>query len=99
MIKNLILLAALTMVACQQASDEKAEPAADEAATSASVLADILAAQPDDVRARYEYRHPQGTLEVFEIEPGMTVVEGLPGGCLYEEVDARYGRLSWQDPA
>ena len=49
-------------------------------------LAAVLAAQPDEVRARYEYRHPQETIEFFGIEPGMTVVEGLPGGGWYTKV-------------
>ena len=42
-------------------------------------LAAILDAQPDEVKARYPARHPQETLEFFGIEPGMTVVEVLPG--------------------
>jgi len=90
MYKFLILLAALAMAGCQQASEEKAAPAADEAAVSGSALADSLAAQPDDIRARYQYRHPQETLEFFEIEPGMTVVEGLPGRGWYTKVLAAY---------
>lgn len=60
------------------------------AATSASAgsdtLAEILAAQPDEVQARYEHRHPQETLEFFGIEPGMTVVEVLPGGGWYTKI-------------
>lgn len=42
-------------------------------------LAGVLAAQPEAVQARYAHRHPQETLEFFGIEPGMTVVEVLPG--------------------
>jgi predicted methyltransferase len=49
-------------------------------------LADSLAAQPEDVRARYQYRHPRETLDYFGVEPGMTVVEGLPGGGWYTKV-------------
>jgi predicted methyltransferase len=49
-------------------------------------LAALLAAQPDEVKARYEYRHPQETIEFFGIEPGMTVVEGLPGRGWYTKV-------------
>ena len=49
-------------------------------------LAAVLAAQPDDVRARYEYRHPQETIEFFGIEPGMTVIEGLPGRGWYTKI-------------
>ena len=46
----------------------------------------VLAAQPDEVKARYQYRHPQQTLEFFGIEPGMTVVEALPGGGWYTRI-------------
>jgi len=49
-------------------------------------LAAVLAAQPDEVKARYEYRHPQETIEFFGIEPGMTVVEGLPGRGWYTKL-------------
>ena len=48
-----------------------------------ATLADILAAQPDEVVARYAYRNPEQTLNFFGIEPGMTVVEALPGGGWY----------------
>ena len=49
-------------------------------------LATILDAQPDAVKARYAYRHPQETLEFFGIEPGMTVGEALPGGGWYSKI-------------
>ncbi|WP_425409154.1 class I SAM-dependent methyltransferase [Hyphococcus sp.] len=50
----------------------------DQAAASESLDA-ILDSQPDDVKARYQYRHPKETLEFFGVEPGMTVVDSLPG--------------------
>ena len=56
------------------------------AAADADRLASVLDAQPDDVKARYEYRHPQETIEFFGIEPGMTVLEGLPGGGWYTKI-------------
>jgi predicted methyltransferase len=46
----------------------------------------VLAAQPEETQARYPYRHPQETLEFFGIEPGMTVVEALPGGGWYTKI-------------
>ena len=49
-------------------------------------LAGILASQTDDVIARYQYRHPAETLEFFGIEPGMTVVEVLPGSVWYSGI-------------
>lgn len=49
-------------------------------AMSASEKLDaVLAAEADDVKARYPYRHPKETLEFFGVEPGMTVVDTLPG--------------------
>ncbi|MEC8058626.1 MAG: methyltransferase [Pseudomonadota bacterium] len=64
---------------------DQAETASTEAAMPAT-LADILAAQPDDVVARYAYRNPEQTLNFFGIEPGMTVVEALPGGGWYSKL-------------
>ena len=49
-------------------------------------LASVLAAQPEETQARYVYRHPQETLEFFDIAPGMNVVEALPGGGWYTKI-------------
>ncbi len=49
-------------------------------------LAAVLAAQSGETQARYAHRHPQETLEFFGIEPGMTVVEALPGGGWYTKI-------------
>ena len=49
-------------------------------------LTAILAAQPDATKARYDARRPADTLEFFGIEPGMTVVEALPGGGWYSKI-------------
>ncbi len=81
----------LVLAACQQqagnapASAPAPEPAA-AAPSAAEHLAAILAAQPDDVRARYAYRHPAETLAFFGIEPGMVVVEALPGSGWYTKL-------------
>lgn len=57
----------------------------------------IFASMPDEVQARYQYRHPAETLEFFGIRPGMTVVEALPGGGWYSRLLVPYlgedGRL------
>jgi predicted methyltransferase len=81
-------------------------PAAEEAQQSSETAAagneaadldTILEAQPEDVKARYEHRHPKETLEFFGIEPGMTVVEALPGAGWYSKILVPYlgeeGRL------
>lgn len=62
------------------------DTAADETETPSGPLESVLAAQPEDVKARYEYRHPQQTIEFFGIEPGMVVVEALPGGGWYSRI-------------
>ena len=70
---------------------EMAETADEAMDVSASVaLAAALASQPEDVQARYEARNPGATLEFFGIEPGMTVVEALPGGGWYSKILLSY---------
>jgi len=65
--------------------------------TDAERLGRMLEAQPEPVKARYDQRHPRETLEFFGIEPGMTVVEALPGGGWYTRILLPYlgseGRL------
>ncbi|HEX7034157.1 MAG TPA: hypothetical protein VF210_00195 [Pseudomonadales bacterium] len=72
-------------------------PAEDDAASPSPSLDDVLAAQPEEVQARYPHRHPKETLEFFGIEPGMTVVEVLPGSGWYSRILVTYlgpeGRL------
>jgi predicted methyltransferase len=49
-------------------------------------LSAVLADQPEAAQARYAYRHPLQTLEFFGIEPGMTVMEALPGSGWYTKI-------------
>ena len=93
--KLLLPVFALMLAACQpgtepaEVPDSSAEtPAAPESepVSEQDSLAAVLAAQPDDSKARYQYRHPKETLEFFGIEPGMTVVEGLPGRGWYTKL-------------
>ena len=84
---SLALLSALLLFGCQQAAEPVAEtPAPVEPVAEIDPLAAVLDAQPDEMKARYAYRHPQETLEFIGIEPGMTVVEGLPGRGWYTKV-------------
>jgi predicted methyltransferase len=59
------------------------EPAAEAQPSASEKLDAVLAAQPEAEKARYAHRHPKETLEFFEIEPGMTVVDTLPGDVWY----------------
>jgi predicted methyltransferase len=56
------------------------------ASESADRLADVMGGQPEEVQARYAARRPLATLGFFGIEPGMTVVEGLPGEGWYSKI-------------
>lgn len=80
---------AATLIACGNASTEavsvKAETIDMSAANSAK-LDTILAAGEDSAKARYEARNPKETLMFFGIEPGMTVVDVLPGGGWYTKI-------------
>ena len=85
--------AVLFLGACGQSNPapEVAEPVAApeppvEEVVSQPSLADILAAQPEEVQARYGARNPGETLTFFGVEPGMTVVEALPGGGWYSKI-------------
>lgn len=88
--KLLLLVTGVFLVACQSADNapQAEPPAAAKAAPAVEdvSLAALLDAQPEEVKARYQYRHPQETLEFFGIEPGMTIVEGLPGSGWYTKV-------------
>ena len=69
---------------------DKAEGVVDEAKEAMSVepmtLKAVLEAQPEEAKARYVARHPEQTLELMGVEPGMTVVEALPGGGWYTKI-------------
>lgn len=58
--------------------------------SSAEKLEAVLAAQPEDAQARFDARNPGETLAFFGIEPGMTVMEALPGGGWYSKIIMPY---------
>jgi predicted methyltransferase len=95
MYKTLAILLAFALAACQPATESAPEPATESVAEESAAatpaveedrLATVLGGRPEDMQARYQYRHPQETLEFFGIEPGMTVMEGLPGRGWYTKV-------------
>ena len=101
MSRFMIIILAVLLGACTEspaptettskaAESPAVQPAAPAVQDNSEILAAALAAQPEDVQARYTYRHPQETLEFFGIEPGMTVYETLPGGGWYSKVLLTY---------
>jgi predicted methyltransferase len=71
---------ATALVTCAQT------PSIDVADVPDPTLRAVLAAQPEETRARYVYRHPQETLEFLGVKPGMTAVEALPGSGWYTKI-------------
>ena len=60
------------------------------ATVHANDLETIIAGRSEEDRARDQYRHPIATLSLFEVEPGMTVVETLPGSGWYTRILVPY---------
>jgi len=77
-------VAAIALAGCETMAVGD-DPAGISAEATAS-LSTVLEAQPDEAKARYGARNPVQTLAFFEIEPGMTVVEALPGGGWYSKI-------------
>jgi predicted methyltransferase len=80
--------AALALFGCSKEAPAPAEtaPPASQAAAEPSAgekLDTVLAAQSEQDKARYAHRHPKETLEFFGIQPGMTVVDTIPGDVWY----------------
>ena len=89
---SLILSFLLILSACDS-GQQSAAPTADEATLKIlatvpanNVLQRVLAGQPEAVQSRYGARNPQETLTFFGIEPGMTVIEALPGSGWYSKL-------------
>jgi len=79
--KGIVLAAALLMSSTAVWSAHHGE-----APSGSTNLAAVLAAQSDEAKARYQYRHPQQTLDFFGVKPGMRVAEVLPGGGWYTRI-------------
>ena len=76
--------AAVALAACAtESGNSEAAMEKESAMAEISALDAVLAAQADDAKARYQYRNPKATLEFFGVEPGMTVIDTLPGNPWY----------------
>lgn len=86
--KKLLLTIFLALFAsCSDSgSNQNSAISTESANVSSSMLEEILDSQTDAMKKRYEFRRPKETLEFFGIEPGMTVVEALPGGGWYTKL-------------
>ncbi|MEM1106171.1 MAG: methyltransferase [Pseudomonadota bacterium] len=75
---------ALALAGCETVDTAAPEPGLP--AEAEASLERVLAAQEETSQARYGARRPGETIAFFEIEPGMTVVEALPGGGWYSKI-------------
>ena len=60
------------------------------AAAETDALSAVLASRNNEDKARDEARQPLETLRFFQIRPGMTIAEALPGGGWYTRILANY---------
>lgn len=60
------------------------------AAEPSSALQAVIDARSAEDKARDGARHPAQTLAFFQVEPGMSLAEGLPGGGWYTRILANY---------
>lgn len=72
------------LMACAHTPSDKLDTSANQR------LQSVLAVQDDAVKARYPARRPYETLKFFGVEPGMTVVEILPGEGWYSKILVSY---------
>lgn len=79
---------AVCLAACTSTPTGESQRAVD--AAHEARLDQVLAQQDEPIRARYVYRNPKETLQFFGIEPGMTVVEWLPGQGWYSQILVPY---------
>jgi len=93
-VAGIMLLAACNETATTQSGDTaidiEATPSQSEQVSETenalSKLETILSNQSDEAKSRYDARNPADTITFFGLEPGMTVVEVLPGGGWYSKI-------------
>jgi predicted methyltransferase len=102
-----LVLCACSQQAAQPPETPQAAAEAGEASPASAQLDAVLASQSEETKARYAHRHPKETLEFFGVQPGMTVVDTLPGPVWYtgilldylgpqgKVVDADYSPEMW----
>jgi predicted methyltransferase len=85
--------AALLLAACAGPSAPNPSASASAPASASPALLDAAisgAQRGDKARQRDIYRHPQETLQFFELAPSQSVLEIAPGGGWYTEILAPY---------
>lgn len=89
---------ATVLFACSKETPNTEGPTADTETTAPQQaetdhvlkLEEALNARPEEDKSRFDTRHPQQTLLYFDVQPGMTVAEVLPGKGWYSNILAPY---------
>ena len=85
--KSILIFCLFALASCgDTGSSVNTAPSGQASVSARTTLEAILDSQTDAMKKRYEFRNPKETLEFFGIEPGMTVVEALPGGGWYTKL-------------
>ncbi len=91
MLRRLIVPAvALALMACASVSGKSNGAPAAIGGFDGARMDEVLLKQAADVQSRFKWRHPRETLEFFDVAPGMTVVDTLPGSIWYSGILADY---------
>lgn len=85
-------LVAISAIACSHKQEAPASPTTPTVKTLPKTLSEAVAGDRRTTKnkLRDEYRHPEQTLEFFEIKPDQTVVEIWPSGGWYTEILAPF---------
>jgi predicted methyltransferase len=79
-IKSCLAIVGIALIASYSAQAAEPDPA----------LLQVIEQRGDAARARDSARHPAETLTFFQVAPGMTVAEALPGKGWYTDILANY---------
>lgn len=82
-IKIAAISASILLAGCAGSSTQKTPDYVSE-------ITNAVESRTADERARDVYRNPVKTLAFFDVRPGMTVAEALPGGGWYSKILANY---------
>ncbi|WJG09030.1 methyltransferase [Aliiglaciecola sp. LCG003] len=81
MLSSAVIIGLVALVSCKSTSPQK---------SYLPQISAVVEARSSEEKQRDVYRHPAQTLAFFNLEPGMTVAEALPGGGWYSKILANY---------
>lgn len=80
------LISSVVIASCSSTDMQSTKTEVSESTT----LMQAVTSRTTEEQARDQYRHPMETIAFFQIKPGMTVAEALPGGGWYSKILVNY---------